>query len=137
MLGTYYPHFGAKPQVLSGKISFCGEGTENPRVTSWGGSMIRFVQSITWVAPANYVITFKPEFVFPQSPTDRGPRFTVTGDYFQLADWYQVNPLGIFDATNRTLVLTTHRAGVAFNVPARDFTSRITVDIEAVDSTGA
>lgn len=99
--------------------------------------MIRFVESILWQAPSNYVITFKPEFTFPVSPTDRGPRFNVSGDYFQLADWYQVNPLGIFDATSRTLVITTHRAGVAFNVPARDFTSRITVDIEAVDSTGA
>lgn len=136
MLGTYYPNFGAMPQVMSGTISFCGEGTENPRRSSWGGSMVRFVDSILWQAPANYIITFKPEFVFPLSPTDRGPRFVVTCDYYQLADWYQANPVGVYNTTTRQLVIVTHRVGVAHNVTPRDFTSRITVDIEAVDSTG-
>ena len=124
------------PKTIVGKISFCGEGTENPRVSSWGGSMKRFIQSITWQAPSSYVIKFTPDFVFPIDPTDRGPRFNVSGDYFQLADWYEVNQLGIYDASTRQLVVATHRAGVPFNVPTADFTSRITVDIEAVDNTG-
>lgn len=99
--------------------------------------MLRFIQSITWSAPSNFIIQFKPEFTFPFLPADRGPRFNVTSDLFSLGNWFQVNPLGIYDAVNKTLVIATHRAGVAFTVPTADFTSRITVDIEAVDNTGA
>lgn len=103
------PHFGA--------FSFGPNGSTDPVISGSSstltGGLARWVDSITYSATGVQTIVFKEGF-----GSGGDMKFIIKPQPESLAEFFFADQIGAYNASTRTLVLTTHRSGTGREVPA-------------------
>lgn len=111
-------------------FSFAPNGSSNPSASSIVGPLARYVTSITYSATGVQTIVFNSDFVFAQTP-----RFFISATAASLATRFDVQQIGAYNATTRTLVIQ-QAIGTTGNEVAASSGAIITVGLLVQDTTG-